>query len=58
MYKYDNVLDLNQLYTNDIHAMANHYGIEAARTVIIKVFVRDFCFRYSVILLVRYSVCY
>ena len=37
MYKYDKILDLNRLYTNDIHAMANMYGIEAACQVIIKV---------------------
>ncbi|XP_041782131.1 DNA-directed RNA polymerase I subunit RPA1 [Anopheles merus] len=30
------VLDLNRLYTNDIHAMANRYGIEAASRVIVK----------------------
>ncbi|XP_068633088.1 DNA-directed RNA polymerase I subunit RPA1 [Battus philenor] len=36
MSKYDNVLDLNKLYSNDIHAIANTYGIEAANKVIIK----------------------
>ncbi|CAK1579973.1 unnamed protein product [Parnassius mnemosyne] len=36
MFKYDNVLDLNKLYSNDIHAIANTYGIEAANKVIIK----------------------
>lgn len=30
------VLDLRRLYTNDIHAMANTYGIEAALRVIEK----------------------
>uniref|UniRef100_A0A182PM06 DNA-directed RNA polymerase subunit n=1 Tax=Anopheles epiroticus TaxID=199890 RepID=A0A182PM06_9DIPT len=30
------VLDLNRLYTNDIHAMAKRYGIEAASRVIVK----------------------
>lgn len=37
MYNYDKVLDLNKLYTNDIHALANTYGIEAASKALIKV---------------------
>ncbi|XP_072112743.1 DNA-directed RNA polymerase I subunit RPA1 isoform X2 [Mobula birostris] len=36
MFKYDNVLDLSRLYSNDIHAMASTYGIEAALRVIEK----------------------
>lgn len=36
MFKYDHILDLNKLYSNDIHAIANTYGIEAANKVIIK----------------------
>lgn len=36
MFKYDKILDLNKLYTNDIHAVANTYGIEAAQRVIVK----------------------
>ncbi|XP_023936707.1 DNA-directed RNA polymerase I subunit RPA1 [Bicyclus anynana] len=36
MSKYMNLLDLNKLYSNDIHAIANTYGIEAANKVIIK----------------------
>lgn len=36
MFKYNNLLDLNKLYSNDIHAIANTYGIEAANKVIIK----------------------
>ncbi|XP_032517861.2 DNA-directed RNA polymerase I subunit RPA1 [Danaus plexippus] len=36
MSKYSHLLDLNKLYTNDIHAIANTYGIEAANKVIIK----------------------
>lgn len=36
MYQYDKVLDLNKLYTNDIHAVAKTYGIEAATKVIVK----------------------
>ncbi|KAJ8721870.1 hypothetical protein PYW08_004272 [Mythimna loreyi] len=35
MFKYNNLLDLNKLYSNDIHAIANTYGIEAANKVII-----------------------
>ncbi|XP_053314114.1 DNA-directed RNA polymerase I subunit RPA1 [Spea bombifrons] len=30
LFKYSDVLDVRRLYTNDIHAMANTYGIEAA----------------------------
>lgn len=36
MLQYDKILDLNKLYTNDIHAVANIYGIEAAARVVIK----------------------
>ncbi|XP_077289293.1 RNA polymerase I subunit RpI1 [Arctopsyche grandis] len=36
MFKYDHLLDLNKLYSNDIHAIARTYGIEAACNVIIK----------------------
>ncbi|XP_077865105.1 DNA-directed RNA polymerase I subunit RPA1-like [Saccoglossus kowalevskii] len=36
MFTYDKILDLNKLYSNDIHAMAATYGIEAARKVLIK----------------------
>lgn len=36
MFKYDKILDLNKLYTNDIHAVARTYGIEAASRVIVK----------------------
>lgn len=35
MFKYNHLLDLNKLYSNDIHAIANTYGIEAANKVII-----------------------
>ncbi|XP_022089266.1 DNA-directed RNA polymerase I subunit RPA1-like [Acanthaster planci] len=34
--KHDKVIDIHRLYTNNIHAMANTYGIEAACRVIIK----------------------
>lgn len=36
MFEYDKILDLNKLYTNDIHAVARTYGIEAAARVVIK----------------------
>ncbi|XP_022315529.2 DNA-directed RNA polymerase I subunit RPA1-like [Crassostrea virginica] len=36
MYLHTDILDLNRLYSNDIHAIANMYGIEAANKVIIK----------------------
>lgn len=37
MFEYNDLLDINRLYTNDIHAMARTYGIEAAARVIVKV---------------------
>lgn len=37
MFKYQGLLDLNKLYCNDIHMVANTYGIEAATKVIVKV---------------------
>lgn len=36
IFKYDKLLDLNRLYSNDIHKIADIYGIEAARRVIVK----------------------
>lgn len=36
LFKYAEILDLRRLYSNDIHAMANTYGIEAALRVIEK----------------------
>ncbi|KAF7479595.1 hypothetical protein GHT09_009181 [Marmota monax] len=36
LFKYAEVLDLRRLYSNDIHAMASAYGIEAALRVIEK----------------------
>lgn len=36
LFKYSEILDLRRLYSNDIHAMANTYGIEAALRVIEK----------------------
>lgn len=41
MFKHMEVLDLNRLYTNQIHAMAQTYGIEAAARVIVKVRIFD-----------------
>lgn len=37
MFKYSNILDLNRLYSNDIHGISETYGIEAAGRVIVKV---------------------
>ena len=37
LWRYCSILDLNKVYTNNIHAMANTYGIEAACKAIIKV---------------------
>ena len=37
LWRYADVLDLQRVYTNNIHAMANAYGIEAACKAIIKV---------------------
>ena len=37
MFQYNKILNLNRLYTNDIHAVAHTYGIEAATRVIVKV---------------------
>ncbi len=37
MYKHENMLDINKLYTNDIHAMQDKYGIEAACRILVKV---------------------
>ncbi|NXI46308.1 RPA1 polymerase, partial [Galbula dea] len=36
LFRYADILDLNRLYSNDIHAMAKNYGIESALRVIIK----------------------
>ncbi|XP_071637710.1 DNA-directed RNA polymerase I subunit RPA1 isoform X2 [Temnothorax longispinosus] len=36
MFKYDNILDLNRLYSNDIYNISQTYGIEAANRVIVK----------------------
>lgn len=36
MFKYNELLDLSKLYSNDIHKIAERYGIEAARKVIVK----------------------
>lgn len=36
IFSYDNIIDLKKLYTNDVHAMAAIYGIDAAASVIVK----------------------
>uniref|UniRef100_A0A8C5BRV1 DNA-directed RNA polymerase subunit n=1 Tax=Gadus morhua TaxID=8049 RepID=A0A8C5BRV1_GADMO len=36
LFKYSDILDLNRLYSNEVHAMANTYGIEVALRVIEK----------------------
>eukprot|EP01090_Pellita_catalonica_P019418 TRINITY_DN6602_c0_g2_i1.p1 TRINITY_DN6602_c0_g2~~TRINITY_DN6602_c0_g2_i1.p1 ORF type:complete len:572 (+),score=129.51 TRINITY_DN6602_c0_g2_i1:37-1716(+) len=36
IYENGDLIDLSQIYTNDIHQMRHHYGIEAARVVISK----------------------
>ena len=37
MFPFAETLDLNRLYCNDVHAVARHYGVEAASRVIVKV---------------------
>lgn len=34
MFRYGDIIDLKRIYSNDIHAIANTFGIEAARTAI------------------------
>lgn len=36
MFKHNELLDLNKLYSNDIHKISETYGIEAASRVIVK----------------------
>ncbi|OAF69847.1 DNA-directed RNA polymerase I largest subunit [Intoshia linei] len=36
MYKYSDIIDLNYIYSNDIHAISKAYGIEAAYAVTIQ----------------------
>ncbi|XP_016947411.1 DNA-directed RNA polymerase I subunit RPA1 [Drosophila biarmipes] len=36
MFQHNKILDLNRLYSNDIHKIAKTYGIEAASQVIVK----------------------
>ncbi|XP_047441523.1 DNA-directed RNA polymerase I subunit RPA1 isoform X2 [Mugil cephalus] len=36
MFKYSDILDINRLYSNEVHAMAKTYGIEVALKVIEK----------------------
>ena len=37
LWRHGEILDLNRAYTNNIHAMASTYGIEAAYKAIVKV---------------------
>lgn len=34
MFRYGEIIDLKRIYSNDVHAIANTFGIEAARTAI------------------------
>ena len=36
MWDYSDVIDCNSIYTNDIHAMLECYGIEAARSLLVR----------------------
>lgn len=36
LFKHDQLLDLKKLYSNDVQAVAETYGIEAANRVIVK----------------------
>lgn len=36
MFKYNNILNLDKLYSNDIYSISQTYGIEAANRVIIR----------------------
>lgn len=36
MFKYNDMLDLNRLYSNDIYGISKTYGIEAANRVIVR----------------------
>lgn len=36
MFKYNKILNINRLYSNDIHRIAHTYGIEAAARVIVQ----------------------
>lgn len=47
MFKYNKILNLNRLYTNDIHSTARTYGIEAASRVIVKVLILKFLYCYQ-----------
>lgn len=47
MFKYDNILNLNRLYSNDIHNISLTYGIEAANKVIVRE-VRDIFKMYGI----------
>lgn len=36
LFKHEHLLDLNKLYSNDVQAVAETYGIEAANRVIVR----------------------
>lgn len=36
MFEFEHLLDINRLYTNNIHQVAQMYGIEAAQRSVIK----------------------
>jgi hypothetical protein len=57
MMKYDNILDLNSIYTNNIVSIQETYGIEAAYNAVIKVdnFVYCYLLCYSCLLCVLYD---
>lgn len=42
LIKFSNIIDLNRVYSNDIHAIANTYGIEAGRRAIVNEMVNVF----------------
>ena len=45
LWAHADVLDLSKLYSNNIHSMADTYGIEAACKVVIKVLFPTACTR-------------
>jgi DNA-directed RNA polymerase I subunit RPA1 len=42
LIKFSNIIDLNRVYSNDLHAIANTYGIEAGRCAIVHEMVNVF----------------
>ena len=35
MFAYSDILDINRLYSNDVHAISRYYGVEAASRVLV-----------------------